>query len=214
MGDPQQRSAVKLVAHTLRGCASLFGSEPIGLRAPESVVHAPSPFLSGGSPRGPSWRGKRLSQSPAPGSWIEAGDTEQTHKRGPRVRDRPKTRISGGRGNLRLGGQSRWRLLWNGLAWPLPRGMAILDEREPLFLHRDRLRTSAARTFRPRDERLCSATRVGGRGIRSPLEPDDFRISFIAPLRGLFFPIDRAVLPVSSSAHPAASFTLLTGPIA
>jgi hypothetical protein len=105
MGDPQQSSAVKLVAHTVRGCASLFGSEPIGLRAPETVVHAPSPFLSGGSPRGPSWRGKRLSQSPAPGSWIEASDTEQTHKRGRRVRDRPKTRISGGRGNLRFGGR-------------------------------------------------------------------------------------------------------------
>jgi hypothetical protein len=30
------------------------------------------------------------------------------------VRDRPKTRISGGRGDLRLGGESRWPLFWSG----------------------------------------------------------------------------------------------------
>jgi hypothetical protein len=73
-------------------------------------------FFQAGARAVPLGGGKRLSQSPAPGSWIEASDTKQTHKRGPRVRDRTKTSISGGRGDLRLGGQSRWPLLWSELA--------------------------------------------------------------------------------------------------
>src|SRR5260370_42538744 len=44
VGDAQQGLAVSPVVHTIRRCASLFGSQSIDLRALQSVIHA-SPVL-------------------------------------------------------------------------------------------------------------------------------------------------------------------------